>query len=138
VTIGVGAKEDDFFRVKPFDEDLEIRAELIGDLVDRIARIQEHDLANLWGGNRGCAHGDRLLIAGGSARGREGRRRRWCGGEWREGNEWGKWMMRRRERAGRKMGRGNTARDWKAAEERWRKSGTGRGAPRKVGETREV
>lgn len=72
MTVGVGAKEDDFFRVKPFDDDLEIRAELIGDPVHGIAGIQEHVLADLVGGNRGRAHGDRLLIAGGSARGREG------------------------------------------------------------------
>lgn len=72
MTVGVGAKEDDFFRVEPFDDDLEIRAELIGDPVHGIAGIQEHVLADLVGKNRGRAHGDRLLIAGGSARGREG------------------------------------------------------------------
>jgi hypothetical protein len=36
-------------RVKSLNDDLEVRAELVGDPVDRIAGIQEHVLANLWG-----------------------------------------------------------------------------------------
>ena len=89
MTVGVGAKEDDFFRVELFDDDLEIKAELIGDPVYGIAGIQEHVLADLVGGNRGRAHGDRLLIAGGSARGRGVGREGWCNHEWHEGHEWG-------------------------------------------------
>jgi hypothetical protein len=34
--------------VKPFDDDLEIRAELIGDPVHGIAGIQEHVFADPW------------------------------------------------------------------------------------------
>jgi hypothetical protein len=47
LAVGVGTEKDDFFGLELFDEHLEVRAQLIGDLVDRIARVSEHVLADV-------------------------------------------------------------------------------------------
>ncbi len=47
LAVGVGTEKDDFFGLELFDEHLEVRAQLIGDLVDRITRVSEHVLADV-------------------------------------------------------------------------------------------